>query len=45
MLRKRTSHLLVHGRHEPIGVLSTVNVVDVLAVGDNAVGAERTERP
>ena len=45
MLRKRTSQLLVHGRHEPIGVLFTLDVIDVLAVGDNGVCAEGTERP
>ena len=45
MLRKRTSRVLVHGRHEPIGVLFTLDVIDVLAVGDNGVGAEGTERP
>jgi CBS domain-containing protein len=33
MLRKRASHLLVRGHHEPIGVLSTLDVIDVLAVG------------
>jgi CBS domain-containing protein len=32
MLRKRASHLLVRGHHEPIGVLSTLDVIDVLAV-------------
>jgi len=32
MLRKRTSHLLVRGRQAPIGVLSTLDIIDVLAV-------------
>ena len=45
MLRKRTSRVLVHGRHEPIGVRFTLDVVDILAVGDNGVGAEGAERP
>jgi CBS domain-containing protein len=32
MVAKRTSHLLVHGHHEAIGVLSTLDVIGVLAV-------------
>ena len=44
MLCKRTSRVLVHGSHEPIGVPPTLDVIDVLAVGDNDVGAEGTER-
>jgi hypothetical protein len=45
MPRKRTVQHLVHGRHKPTGVLSTLDVVDVLAVGDNWFDAEGTERP
>ena len=32
MARKHVSHLLVRGHHEPVGVLSTLDVIDVLAV-------------
>jgi CBS domain-containing protein len=32
MARKRVSHLLVRGHGEPVGVLSTLDVIDVLAV-------------
>jgi CBS domain-containing protein len=32
MLGKHTSHLLVRGHHAPVGVLSTLDVIDVLAV-------------
>jgi CBS domain-containing protein len=32
MLRTRSSHLLVRGHHAPIGVLSTLDVIGVLAV-------------
>jgi CBS domain-containing protein len=33
MVSKETSHLLVAGDHEPAGVLSTLDVIDVLAIG------------
>ena len=32
MVRKRVSHLLVRGRREPVSVLSTLDVIDALAV-------------
>jgi CBS domain-containing protein len=39
MVRKRTAHLLVRGAHQPIGVLSTLDVIAVLAVGADDVSA------
>lgn len=39
MVGKPTSHLLVRGDHEPAGVLSTLDVIDVLAVGADDVSA------
>jgi CBS domain-containing protein len=35
MMRKRASHLLVRGHQEPMGVLFTLDLIDVLAVGAN----------
>jgi CBS domain-containing protein len=38
MVRKSAAHLLVRGDHQPIGVLSTLDVIAVLAVGADDLG-------